>query len=76
MNSLKTIDLLKNIDKEVSFFGWVDEHRDHGKIFFLDIKDRYGLVQVVSKEKDLKVQKGTLVLVKGLVKKRPDNLIN
>jgi len=36
-----------NIGQQVRLNGWVQTNRDHGGVVFLDIRDRYGLVQVV-----------------------------
>ncbi len=36
-----------NIGQEVSLAGWVNRRRDHGGLIFLDIRDRYGLTQVI-----------------------------
>ncbi|MBI3385018.1 aspartate--tRNA(Asn) ligase [Candidatus Gottesmanbacteria bacterium] len=70
-------DTLNEIGKSVFIQGWVQTRRDHGKIVFLDISDRSGLVQTVSAA-DLaaKVQAGFAVAVEGLVKERPKNLVN
>ena len=34
-------------DQEVTLCGWVHRRRDHGKLIFIDIRDRYGVTQVV-----------------------------
>ncbi len=41
-------ELNKNhLDQTVTLCGWVHRRRDHGKLIFIDIRDRYGLTQVV-----------------------------
>ena len=37
----------KQVGKEVSLCGWVQSRRDHGGVIFIDLRDRYGLTQVV-----------------------------
>ncbi len=36
-----------NLNQEVALCGWVDTYRDHGGGLFIDLRDRYGLTQVV-----------------------------
>ncbi|MDC1000603.1 OB-fold nucleic acid binding domain-containing protein, partial [Candidatus Marinimicrobia bacterium] len=37
----------KNINKNVHLLGWVNSTRTHGKIIFIDIRDRYGKTQII-----------------------------
>lgn len=78
------IELPKFVGKEVLLKGWVKTRRDHGKLIFIDLRDRSGIVQIVfnqtvSKEAYEKAQelRSEFVLeVTGQVKKRPENLVN
>jgi aspartyl-tRNA synthetase len=47
----------KNIGEKVRIAGWVHNYRDHGGIIFLDIRDHYGLTQVVIPEENLELLK-------------------
>jgi len=40
-----------HVGKKVQLCGWVDTIRQHGKFSFIDLRDRYGKIQVVIKEK-------------------------
>lgn len=37
----------QDIENEVTLCGWVHRRRDHGGIIFIDLRDRYGLTQIV-----------------------------
>jgi len=41
----------EDVGKEVVLCGWVKARRDHGKLIFIDLRDRYGFTQVVFKPK-------------------------
>lgn len=77
------LDCKDKIGEKVKICGWVQTRRDHGKILFLDVLDRSGLIQVVSTSKESKptfevndLHPQDVVCVTGAVKKRPENLIN
>jgi aspartyl-tRNA synthetase len=38
---------ISDVDREVVVAGWVKAYRDHGNLIFIDLRDRYGLVQLV-----------------------------
>lgn len=74
---------LNDNKKEVKIAGWVNSRRDHGGLIFLDLRDRYGITQVVfdPKNKDSfdladKVRDEFVVLVFGVVRERPVDMIN
>jgi len=73
-----------DIGKEVTLCGWVATRRDHGKLIFIDIRDREGLTQVVfipkesgaayTKAQDLRSE--FVIKLKGVVNPRPKGTIN
>ena len=74
----------KNAETKVTLNGWVHRNRDHGGIHFINLRDRYGITQIVinpdAADKLLKIA-GELkfeycIAVSGTVKKRPDTMIN
>lgn len=74
-----------DVDREVTLCGWVARRRDHGKLIFIDIRDRYGFTQVVFIPKECPVdiyeKAGQLrsefvIKLKGKVNKRPQGTIN
>ena len=70
--------------KEAALCGWVAARRDHGKLTFIDVRDRYGITQVVfvpsvSKEAhDLAAKLGPeyVIRVTGKVGIRPPKMVN
>jgi aspartyl-tRNA synthetase len=69
-------EVVGKIGKHVTLQGWVQARRDHGKIMFLDLRDRAGLLQLVSTKELADARPEDVVEVVGLVKKRPDAMVN
>lgn len=69
-------DTLAKSGQKVRLQGWVHSRRDHGKIMFLDLRDRTGLVQVVTDKSKGDPRPESVIEVIGEVKNRPTNLIN
>lgn len=64
------------VGEEITLKGWILSRRDHGKIMFLDLRDRSGVVQVVGTKTLGDARPEDVVEITGLVKKRPDSMIN
>ena len=73
-----------HIGETVTLFGWVDRRRDHGFVIFLDLRDKYGTVQIVA-DPDRTPQSHPIaegirneyvIKVIGRVSKRPDESLN
>lgn len=76
MNRCLAKDTLNNIGKEVILTGWADTVRSHGKISFIDLRDRSGIVQMVDASGKLSLGKEDVISVVGLVKRRPPKMYN
>lgn len=68
----------ENIGQEVKVAGWVENIRDHGGVMFLDIRDHYGILQVVVHNDELlkNINKECTVTLTGKVVKRDEDTIN
>ncbi len=69
-------DAIDKVGQEVRLSGWVHVHRDHGKIIFIDLRDRTGLIQVVCGQDARDLRPQDVIAVTGIVQKRPENLVN
>ncbi|PIU36501.1 aspartate--tRNA ligase [Candidatus Roizmanbacteria bacterium CG06_land_8_20_14_3_00_34_14] len=76
MKKISVEQTVEMVGKEVNLYGWVDTKRDHKKIVFIDLRDRTGIVQVVGGEDFKSLNTEDVVWIKGLVKTRPEKLIN
>ncbi len=76
----------EHVDQTVTLCGWVDSRRDHGGLIFIDLRDRYGKIQVVfdpskSASTELHDLAGTLrnedvLRVSGTVVRRSEKDVN
>lgn len=69
----KTPDLVGEV---VTLKGWVATKRDHGKITFIDLRDYTGVVQCVGFQMMGEVTPESVISLKGLVKDRPERMVN
>ena len=73
----------KHIGEKVRVCGWVNVRRAHGKILFIDLRDRSGILQVVFTPSNKEVydlaetlRPEWVVEITGQIVKRPENMIN
>ncbi len=74
----------QNVDQKVRLSGWVHRRRDHGGLIFIDLRDRFGITQLIfdpkiSKESHLlaeKLRQEWVISVHGKVRFRGEGLIN
>ncbi|MBN1523845.1 MAG: aspartate--tRNA ligase [Spirochaetales bacterium] len=71
-----------HIGKEVTIAGWVNNKRDHGGVLFVDLRDHYGLTQVVIRPESgildsvSALRKETVVQFEGFVEMRDEETKN
>ncbi len=74
----------KDINKKVSLAGWCSTRRDHGGVIFIDLRDRYGITQIVfdpSHSMDTHKLAETsrredVIIIEGIIRKRPQGMEN
>lgn len=74
----------KDVGATVELSGWVDTVRDHGGILFIDLRDRWGITQVIYDPEDSQdawqiaqqVHSEYVLHARGVVEARPDDMIN
>ena len=74
-----------HVGETVTLCGWVDSYRDHGGGLFVDLRDRYGITQVVFNPPDtptetIEASKALraeyVIKVTGLIAHRPEGMVN
>jgi aspartyl-tRNA synthetase len=73
----------RHAGQTVTLMGWVESWRDHGGIFFIDLRDRYGITQVVFNpeagevaQRAKSIRNEFVIAVRGTVTARPEGMIN
>lgn len=75
-------DTLSQISKQIEVSGWVHARRDHGKLIFIDLRDKTGLLQVVflpnspGYEQAKKLRGEWVISITGTINKRPEKMVN
>ncbi len=69
---------IKDLDKNVTLSGFVSTIRDHGGVMFVDLRDYYGVTQVVVHDDTMLkgVSKETVIKITGKVIKRDEETVN
>ena len=67
-----------NIQEEVRVAGWVENIRDHGGVSFIDLRDMYGVLQVVLRDTSLLkgITKEMCLSIQGPIEKRDEETYN
>src|SRR3989344_3208998 len=83
MQRIFSAETVSKVGEHVLVQGWVHGRRDHGKIVFIDLRDRTGLLQVVftpdqkaAYEQAQQLRLEFVVGIEGRINQRPDKLIN
>jgi len=83
MKRVLSVQTTEYLEKTVKVAGWVHSVRSHGKIFFIDLRDRSGVLQLVFTQKDeglyktaRKLRPEWVIEVVGEIAKRPKGMIN
>ena len=75
-----TLDMLSesNVGNNVKIAGWVENIRDHGGVSFIDLRDMYGVMQVVMRDTSLLegISKEDCLSIEGLIEKRDEETYN
>ena len=73
---------VKNIEETIKLSGWVHRIRDHGGVFFIDLRDHYGITQIVIDQHSMAFSSAQLlrsewvVCIEGIVKPRSADSVN
>ena len=68
----------KDVDCTLRVCGWVENIRDHGGVSFIDLRDMYGILQVVIREEELLkgISREDCISVEGVIEHRDEETYN
>lgn len=68
----------QDIGSTLKVAGWVENIRDHGGVSFIDLRDMYGVLQVVIREPELLkgIKKEECISIEGVMEKRDEDTYN
>ncbi|MCL2547382.1 MAG: aspartate--tRNA ligase [Oscillospiraceae bacterium] len=66
----------EHIGQTATLSGWVENIRDHGGVEFVDLRDQYGITQVVLHDDGVKFSRESVITVQGEVKQRAEDTVN
>ena len=76
----RTLDAISeaDVDKTLKVCGWVENIRDHGGVSFIDLRDMYGVLQVVIRDEELLkgISREDCISVEGLIEHRDEETYN
>lgn len=76
----KTLDMLseQDIGSSIKVAGWVENIRDHGGVSFIDLRDMYGVLQVVMRDTTLLkgITKENCISIEGTIQHRDEETYN
>src|SRR3989344_1538385 len=82
MQRTSVVEIKNKVGEVVDLYGWVHNRRDHGKLIFIDIRDRSGLAQVVFTPKTPNYDEAGqlraewVIRLKGKINARPEKMVN
>ena len=73
----------KQVGEKVKLSGWIHTKRDHGNLLFIDLRDHYGITQILFDDSKLdlvelakKIRNESVITIEGIVRNRSNDTIN
>lgn len=68
----------ENVNQNVRLAGWIDTIRDHGGVIFMDLRDSYGVTQIVINDESLiaGIGRESVISVEGILQERSSETVN